>query len=83
MDLLDAPDVSGFLRSESARVVAIEKYLEDSFLNNKPAVVDPVLGYEEQKEIALRIYSQILKDSEDAVDDERLNNIHILSLIHI
>ena len=77
MDLLDAPDVSGFLRSESARVVAIEKYLEDSFLNNKPAVVDPVLGYEEQKEIALRIYSQILKDSEDAVDDERLNNIHI------
>lgn len=75
MELLDAPDVTGFLRSETARISAIEKYLQEQFFNGEPAEVDPVLGYEEQREIALKIYSQIVKESEDSINDTRLENI--------
>lgn len=75
MELLDSPDVSGFLRSESSRISAIEKYLENQFFKGKTAEVDPVLGYEEQREVALKIYSRILKEGEKGIDDPRLENV--------
>ena len=77
MELLDAPDVAGFLRSESARVQAITKYLETNFYENKPASLDPVLGYEEQKEIALSIYARVVKESDEGIDDQKLDNIRV------
>ena len=62
LELLDAPDISSFVRSKNARVVAITKYQEDCFYNNKPCSVDKTLGYEEQLEIAISIYAKIFKD---------------------
>lgn len=75
MELLDAPDISGFLRSESSRITAIEKMLEENFYAGRSIQPDPVLGYEEQKEIALKIYARMVKDSKDGYNAPGLENV--------
>ena len=75
MDLLDAPDISGFLRSESARIEAIEKIQEEAFYGGLVIQPDPVLGYEEQKESALKIYSRMVKESDKGMDEPKLAGV--------
>ena len=76
LELMDAPDIQPAIDSKTARTVAIRKYLERRFYAGKAAVLDPVLGYEEQKQIALQIYATIVKESEEGPDDDRLAVIH-------
>ena len=79
LELLDAPDVSGFITSESSRLKAIKKRLEDRFMlgkdKGKALQPDPVLGYAEQREIALKIYSQIVNESDMGWEDPKLVNL--------
>lgn len=74
-ELLDSPDISGFIRSESARISAVEKYLEKKFYENKPCSPDPTLGYEFQQEIAKKIFARISEESSEGWNDEKLDNI--------
>lgn len=75
LQLLDAPDITAYTSSFSARISAIKQILESKFYNNEPATPDPVLGYAEQKQVAQRIYASIAKESEDGIDDKRLEVI--------
>ena len=75
LELLDQPDITGYLKSESARVSSITKYLEERFFNGQPATPDPVMGYREQREIVLKIYARIASESMEGWDDERLDMI--------
>ena len=76
MDLLEAPDTSGYLRTKTAATNTIKKMLETAFIEKEEYVnPDPVLDYEIQRQIALEIYARIAKDSPDGNDDERLDNV--------
>ena len=56
-DVYDFPEANRLLSSKSARVSSIWYMLEQALYNQENIQPDPVLGYNEQNEVALKIYA--------------------------
>ena len=70
LDFLGFPDHSRLFTSKLTRINGAYKMLEDALYDEEPAEPDPVLGYQEQKEIALKIYGELIDEGVDYNDEK-------------
>lgn len=82
LGLIDSPDIHKFLKSENARVDAINSIIENSLENNEKIKIDSALGIDLQLDIARRKYAELKTENKEENEDKivLLNNF-ISSLI--
>ena len=63
-DLFDFPDASRLLSSKGVRIDAIWTMIENMLQMDQYQKPDPLLGYPEQSDVALKVYSLLLKEKD-------------------
>ena len=71
VSFMDFPDHSVLFTSKLERIHAIYRIVEEAMLDKVFIEPDPALGYFEQKDVAMKTYSTLIKEGID-YDDERL-----------
>lgn len=70
VDFLGFPDHSVLFTSKIKRIHASYRLIEESLMNLEYIEPDPLLGYNEQREVALKLYSTLIEEGFDYDDDK-------------
>ena len=72
LSLIESPDIHKFLKSENARIEAINTMIENALENNTKIQIDPALGIDLQLDIARRKYAELKAENKEEEHEEKL-----------
>ena len=72
LSLIESPDIHKFLKSENARIEAINTLLENALQSNEKIQIDPALGIDLQLDIARRKYAELKAENKEDEHEDKI-----------